>query len=179
MTINLLPPNLKKEKEYIKIFHALVVFFVSIFLILVLATASIFLADLEISSQSNKNNDELSNQEATLKKLEPVKSKVDIINSKLDKISQIDSTRAFWSNIIKDLANDTPQKVQIKTLSLDKTTNKIDFSGLALTRRDIAAFKEKLEASKYFMNVTFYTSSLDTQTENYSFNMSCELESIK
>lgn len=179
MTINLLPPKLKQEKEFKKISKTVVLFLSFLFLILIGFTASIYFADQQVKGKSRNDNDKISEEEASLLKLKPIETKVNIINSKLDKISQIDSKRAYWSVLIKDLAGDTPQKVQIKTLSADKNTNRIDITGSAQTRRDIAAFKEKLEASNYFKNVTFYTSSLETQSNEYTFTMSCELENLK
>lgn len=179
MTINLLPPKLKKEKELKRFFNLAVISLSLIFIILLLFTGIIYSADLSTKNQISKTDSDILEQTVTLKKLSTTEQKVGVINSKLDKIGQIDSARVIWSNVIKDMANDTPQKVQIKTLSMNKETNKVELSGSAATRRDIAAFKDKIEESKYFKNVTFYTSSHSTETDSYSFNMSCELESIK
>lgn len=179
MTINLLPPAIKQEKEYRKILSFVSYFLSCLFIILILFTAVVYLADMSIVTDINKNAKEIVRQEDTLKGLEDTSKKVDIINSKLDKISSIDSNKVIWSNVIKDLANDTPQNVQITTLSLDKETNKIQLTGSAATRRDIASFKEKLEASKYFKNVTFSTSSHSVESDTFTFSLSSELESIK
>lgn len=179
MTINLLPPNIKKVKEYQKILSFISYFFACIFLILIFFTVIVYIADMSIITDINKNSKEITSQEATLKSLEDISEKVIVINSKLDKISQVDTNRVIWSNVLKDLANDTPKNLQIASLSLDKESSKIQLTGSAATRRDIASFKEKLEASKYFKNVTFSTSSHSVESDTFSFNLSAELESIK
>lgn len=179
MTINLLPPKLKKEREGKRLLRILNIFFSFSFLILFIFTVIIYTANISAIGQISKDKIDIANQNATLKTLSTTEQKVVTINSKLDRIGQIDGSRAIWSNVIKDLANDTPTKVQIKALALNKETNKIDLSGSASTRRDIAAFKDKLEESKYFKNVTFYTSSHTVESDSYSFNLSAELENSK
>lgn len=179
MTINLLPPSIKQEKEYRKILNYIFYFLSCTLIILIFFVAIIYIADMSILVDIDKNKKETTSQDETLKGLAETSDKVDIINSKLDKISQIDSSKVIWSNVIKDLANDTPKNVQITTLSLEKDTNKVQMTGSAATRRDIASFKEKLEASKYFKNVTFSTSSHSVESDTFSFNLFSELENIK
>ena len=179
MTINLLPPKLKKEREGKRLLRLLNVLLSFSFLILFVFTVIIYTANLSVVAQISKDKEAIDKQTISLKALSTTEQKIETINSKLDKMIQIDSSRAIWSNVIKDLANDTPTKVQIKALSLNKDTNKIELSGSASTRRDIAAFKDKLEESKYFKNVTFYTSSHTVESDSYSFNLSAELENSK
>lgn len=116
MTINLLPPKLKKEKELKRFFNLAVISLFLVFIILLLFTGVIYSAGLSTKNQISKNDAEILEQTVILKKLSDTEQKVGVINSKLDKIGQIDSARVIWSNVIKDMANDTPQKVQIKTL---------------------------------------------------------------
>lgn len=179
MTINLIPPKIKKEKELIKIASLSLSALFVIILLLIVFSGTVYLSDNLVKANLTDIEKQISEQDSSLLTLEPTQKKIDLINSKLEKIDATTAARPIWSNIIKDLASDTPQNLKINTLSMDANTGKIDLTGITETRRDIAAFKEKLEASKFFKNVTFSTSSLAAETSSYSFSLSCELENKK
>lgn len=120
---------------------------------------------------------QIKDQQIVLSKFSDLKSEVKIVNSKLDIIDNIDSTRVLWSNIVSEIGRCTPTEVQIKTLT--SSEGKLTIAGSAATRRDIAKFKEKLESSKNFQNVIFTSSSLIEDSNDYGFNLNCELEEIK
>ena len=56
-------------------------------------------------------------------------------------------------------------------MDLNGNTNLVTIQGVALTRKDIALFKEKLETNN-FQNVTFTTSSYNQGSDDYTFSLS-------
>ena len=177
MTINLIPPKLKKEKEFRKTSGIFVVFLNIILIVLLIVTGTCFAANYYYKKDLNNIKDQINEQQLVLAKYKDLKVEVATVNSKLDIINNIDTTRVLWSNIVAELGRCTPTEVQINTFT--SKDNKITLTGSAATRRDIAKFKEKLESSKNFQNVVFTSSSLNETTNDYGFDLSCELEEIK
>lgn len=176
MTINLIPPKLKKEKEINKISR---LFFMAFFIVnAIIAIGAVGIISLNQLSQIelNSTNSKIAEQEKTLANLEDTSKKVKSMNEKLEDINAINKEKTSWSQIITEIAKDTPEKLQIKSLSATNNNNKINLTGSASSRRDIALFKEKLENSNYFDNVVFSTSSFTAETEDFNFNLSCELK---
>lgn len=176
MTVNLIPPKFKKEKELRKTVSFVFSFLILIFLILVVLACIIYTADLKSKSDLAKVQSRINDQEASLIKLADIEKKVETINSKFTKIEGADKKRVVWSNAIEDIASRTPTQMQIKSLTLNSDTNKISVTGAAATRSDIANFKDKMEQSKYFKNVTFFSSTENSEGQDFSFDLSCELK---
>ena len=179
MTINLIPPKLKKEKQYRKMIGVGFSFLSAILAVFLIVTATFVAANFYYKNDLARIKSKVSDQEQQLKKYSDLEKEVASINTKLGVINQIDLERPIWSNIIAEMAKSTPVAVQIRTLNASKDTKKISLTGTAATRRDIAKFKDKLESSKNFQNIIFASSSLDEKTNNYSFSITCELEEIK
>ena len=176
MTVNLIPPKFKKEKEFNKTISFVFSFLAIIFLILVVVTCLIYVADLKSKNDLKAVQSRINDQGSSLVKLSDIEKKVGIINSKFTKIENASNKRVVWSIILEDIANRTPYKMQIKSLTLNSDTGEIAISGVAATRSDIANFKEKMDGSKYFKNVTFVTSTENTVDQDFSFDLSCELK---
>lgn len=177
MTINLIPPKLKKEKDSRKTAGIFFTFLNIILMVLIIVTSTCVAANYYYKKDLKTIKDRTDEQQITLSKFSDLKTEVSTVNSKLDVINNIDSSRILWSNIVAEIGRCTPTEVQIKTLT--STDNKITITGNAATRRDIAKFKEKLESSKNFKNVVFTSSSLIEESNNYGFDLNCELEEIK
>lgn len=177
MTVNLIPPQLKKEKETRKTSGVVFAFLNIILVVLLIVTATCIAANFYYKKDIAKIRTQIDEQKVVLSKFSDLKAEVATVNSKLDIISSIDSSRVLWSNIISEIGRCTPTEVQIKTLT--SSDQKITLSGFAATRRDIAKFKEKLESSKNFKNVIFTSSSLNQETGDYGFDLNAELEEIK
>jgi Tfp pilus assembly protein PilN len=176
MTINLIPPKFKRGKEFKKTVSSVIGFLILIFIILTVVTGIIYAADLKSKNDLKQVQARISNQGSELIKLSDIEKKVGVINSKFTKIENSDSKRVVWSTIVEDIASRTPDKIQIKSLSLSSDSGKISISGVAATRSDIANFKEKMDGSKYFKNVTFFSSTEDSTAQDFSFDLSCDLK---
>jgi len=176
MTINLLPPELKQEKKTKKITGMIVLFLTGVLLILLIVIGGIVTSSLFTKRDTAKIEEKIADQNRLLLRYKETEDNTKSVNDKLAKIDSATGTRILWSNILVELSKNTPSNVQIKTLTLNQEGNKINMSGYAETRSDIAKFKEKLESSKYFQNVTFSSSVRNEEQANFSYNISCELK---
>lgn len=176
MVINLLPPKIKQEKKTKKMVNMIVLFLTVVFLILVILVGGVLAANFYTKNDLKKTEAKIADQNSLILRYKDIEDNINNINLKLAKISAASTQKILWSNVLIEISNDTPSMVQIKSVTLNQTGNKIDLSGYAETRSDIAKFKEKLENSKFFKNVTFSSSVHDQEQANFSFNISCELK---
>lgn len=179
MTINLIPPKFKKEKERQKVISLVFSSVILISSMVLILSAIIYIANYFTEKNIDLVSKQIEAEDSKLQQFSGLLKKINSANAKLQKIDLINSDRVLWNNVIGELANDTPQKLKIKSLSLDKETQKITLAGVAETRRDIAQFKEKLEESNFFKSVTFYSSAYNTGENSYSFNLTAEMEKTK
>lgn len=179
MAINLLPPKFKQEKKVKKIAKVVSIFLTTVFIILLIVTISLWIANHETKENIVKFDNKIAEQKNILLRYKETEENINAINLKLGKIETVDSNRILWSNLITELSKLTPSQVQIKTLTLDQQNKKVGLTGYAETRNDIARFKEKMSGSKYFKNVTFSSSTRDEEQSNFSFSISSEIGEIK
>lgn len=175
MTVNLLPPKIKqdKAKEHLARITGTVMFL--ILAIIIVSTGGIYSANFFAQKDLKSMKNKVSEQNQLLLRYKKTEDGINTINQKLKKIDSVNSQKIFWSDLLNELAKSTPIQIQIKTLSMSQDNKKLNLTGFAETRNDIAKFKEKLEKSQYFTNVTF-TSSVHNETQsNYSFNISCDI----
>lgn len=179
MSINLVPPKIKKEQRLRKTSGQVIYFAFSVLLILIVFTAAIFIADRFLAKETEKIDQKISETNVSLKNYKDLEDNITYVNKKIDSLSKADSERTLWSNHITELANITPKNVQIKSLSLNSDSKKITLTGVASSRKDIAMLKDNMETSSKFKNVTFTSSTLEANTGSFTFNMSCEIEEIR
>ncbi len=175
MTINLIPPALKKQKELAAISNQIIFGLCVILIMLGIMSGAIFVYNSTLTKDISKTDQDILEQSKRLKSFKDLEALIKTANQKLDKIDDISKGRMIWSKIIVEISNFTPKGVQIKTMDLNQDTNNGVLSGVATTRKDIALFKEKLEKGG-FKNVTFTSSSYNQNTNDYTFSLSVGLE---
>jgi Tfp pilus assembly protein PilN len=174
MAINLIPPKLKKQKE-LHYISSQIIFGLFVILVMIgIMAGALFVYDSFLTKDIARNNDNLADQTKRLKSFQDTKISIEDANTKLANVDSVLTDRITWSEIITKIASYTPKNVQIKTMELKKTANGGTISGLAVTRKDIALFKEKLETNG-FNNVTFTSSSYNSSTDDYTFSLSLEI----
>jgi len=178
MTINLIPPKFKKERAIKRTFGIVIFGFVALGLMVIAVTAIFLLSNVFAQNDIKNINMKIQDQQATILKYKELEDDINSTNGKLKKLDSLSSKKIFWSMVLTDLANSTPEKIQITNFSISQITAKGTLNGIAETRRDIAKFKEKLEASNYFKNVGFSASSYQEATNDYTYTMSLEIELI-
>lgn len=178
MAINLIPPPLKHQKEINYIFNQIVFgLFILLFMLGIMVLA-LFIYDSSIKEDIIKSQNRLSDQEKNLKDYKSTESSLKSINQKLLNIDGVLKEKVIWSEILARISGVTPKTVQVKTMDLYSDSSKTTISGVAVTRKDIAIFKEELEKNS-FNNVVFTSSSYNQNTDDYTFSLSFELEGKK
>lgn len=175
MTINLIPPQIKKGRQISQMLGQLFFGFVAI-LILVTITSGAFLLYNSYLIVFLKHSENLVHEETNrLKTFRNVELDTKAINAKLGQIEAKNDEKVYWSTIFDLVSGATPKNVQIKSLNLNNSTMTALLTGNANTRTDIALMKEKLESISTFKNVTFTTSSYNLLTDDYSFSLNFEI----
>jgi len=166
ININLLPPELKLRRIKAKhtaslISVCLVIVFVTVILGVIARSAKETIeAHLGSTQDSVKESNNLSGENKTLV------DNVLLINDRAQATKEVNKTRAIWSQVLQELSNDTPASVQFETVTANSEQSpNFTLSGNTNSEVEIIKFKEKLEASGFFKNVTFKNSSLNAGTE--------------
>jgi Tfp pilus assembly protein PilN len=175
MSINLIPPRLKKQKGIDYISNQIIFGLIVILFMLGILSLALFTYDSSIKADISKSESRLAEQDKRLKEFKDTENLIKTANQKLAKIDELLKEKTIWSEAIAKISKVTPKSVEIKTMDLNHDSSKVNISGIATTRKDIALFKEGLEKSS-FKNVTFTSSSYNQSTNDYTFSLTLELE---
>lgn len=86
----------------------------------------------------------------------------------------LEASDKHFDQILDRIAQSTPQRLRISTLSL-KSTGEITTNGTAGSRDDVAAFTESLALAPQFTEVT--VNQTDTQTDGVHFTVTLKIKS--
>lgn len=161
ININLLSPELKAKRIKNKKNASLVsICFVVIIIFIVLGiVAKSFESTIKTNLETSKSNLEKNNVLA--EKDKNIQNQVIFINDRWQSTKEIGESRVIWSQMLQDLMSRVPLDVQLENLTAntEKTPNFI-LQGNTVNEREIIKFKEKLENSAFFKNVSFKSSSV-------------------
>jgi len=177
VNINLLPPELKLRRIAAKRNASLIsvcLVFVIIFVVLGIIVRSF---ESTISTNLNNLKTEVEKENVNLDEYKDLKDLALTINDRSQAADEINENRVFWSQVLLELANNTPADVQFENLTsnMEKTPNFI-LQGNTTTEREIIKFKEKLENSAMFKNVSFKSSSLGKEEEGQKLSFTLEFD---
>ncbi|OQA04436.1 MAG: Fimbrial assembly protein (PilN) [bacterium ADurb.Bin400] len=176
MTINLIPPKLKREKKLKKTVNKVFVF--SVFASIALAVVSVMILSISHSVKSRFKQVEQAHESLIeeSRKFAELETQIALTNDKLVKIDKAKKGTVLWSQVIQELATVMPEKVSLKTLTMDQEKKGVNIGGEARSLRDIAKLKEKMTRSPYFQNVFFKTSSWNHDIGTLNFSLTAELQ---
>lgn len=184
ININLLPPELKLKRIEAKRNASLIS--ICLVCIIFVAILGIIARSLESTFEANLNTTR-ENIEKSNEKIEQYQNLQDLallINDRWQTALEINQDRVYWSQVIQDLINSVPVNIQFENLNIkvEKNPNFV-LQGNTTTEREIIKFKEKLEESVFFKNVTFKSSSLakdqEEEKEKITFTLEFDLENKK
>lgn len=177
ININLLPPELKMKRIEAKRNASLIS--ICIIGIIVTIVVGIIAKSLEsnFGSYLGTTKGNIEKDSATLNQYQDLQNMALLINDRWQTAQTVNKNRVFWSVVLQDMINSVPVNVQIENVAIktDKTPNFV-LQGNTTSEREIIKFKEKLEASSYFKNVSFKSSSLQTQTQTQTTPATPKLE---
>jgi|GEM_PF-1674986 len=178
MGINLIPPQLKKERTSDTILNQIIFGFVILVILDLIFSAGLYAYDFFLMSAIQKQDGLIADQSRKAKGLKDIEAQVNQINHKVASAEDIVKKRPQWSQILSMISQATPKEVQIKTMEVSAISKVISVSGVALSREKIALFKEKLEREG-FSNVIFASSTFNESLNNYSYSLTFELGDAK
>ena len=177
--INLLPKQLKEEKEKAQLNFKVGVVCFSLLLIFILGIIGLEAANQILALSLKASQTQMQFEEKEIAKLSSIEQKANQLNEILGLLDNLEKNQLLWTKILKEMASCTPSALQISSLTINtKTAPNFNIQGVAASRREIAKFKEKLEASSYFKNVSFVSSG-QIQTDKgtaFNFNLTSDLE---
>ena len=176
MTVNLIPPELKKKKKAREALFQAYLVASSIIAMLLIFSITLYISNQFFSSQIDQTEAKIIETEKIANNYKELETKIRQSNIKIDLLGKIDTDRILWSEVITELAAKTPPDVVINSLTLDKDSKSVNLSGTAQARKSIADMKEEMENSPVFKNVTFSSSSYNDQGSDFSFTLGAELE---
>lgn len=179
ININLLPPQLKLRRIEAKRNASLIgICIVITFAVIILAIIG---RSTETTVKERLNAAKLDIEKSTnqIDESKDLENLALLINDRAGTTDKINQTRVIWSQVIQELANSVPTDVQFTNLVADtgKTPNFV-LQGITTTEREIIKFKEKLENSSMFKNVTFKNSSLKNEqnVQKLTFTLEFNIE---
>lgn len=174
-SINLIPPQIKREQKLGRFSALVTLVFLTLTIMTVLVYCGLYLTNKYISYELADARERLSEQQTKNKELKPVEDAVDLINTKLKKISELKSAEPDWPQIIIDINASAPSQVQLTSILLDRKDKKVSVSGFAESRRDIVKLQTKLLTLEYFSNLTFNSSAYNQTDQMYNFTLSGDI----
>ncbi|HAM88990.1 MAG: hypothetical protein US83_C0002G0090 [Candidatus Falkowbacteria bacterium GW2011_GWC2_38_22] len=173
ITLNIIPDELKNEIKlndhyvfYKKVMS--LILFMAIFFSAVLLTAKIILATQQ--SDTDQQNTIIT------KSSENYSKQINEINIQLKEIKSIQNNDINWTDFFLSMNDFIGNEIKISRLYAGKNDNSLRISGIAKSRNDLLAFKEKLEKSEKFSNINLPISSL-LEKENINFEISATITS--
>lgn len=166
INMNLLPPEIKaknsKGKQSANVFSICLVILV---VVLVLGAVEASLKTNLLQPQLDTSQAEISKATTDLSGFEKQQQQALFIVDRAETTNKILLGSTAWSSVIQDLANSVPVEVQFVSLTADteKTPNFV-LQGTTNTERDAIKFKDKLESSTIFKDVSFKSSTTSAGT---------------
>lgn len=188
ININLVPPEVKNKITAAKKTASHFGIAIVVVIFIGVASALVKAADYMVLEPAlTQVKTEVNQSQNELKDYLNLQNQAAAINDRMNIATKINEKRAHWSEITQDLINSVPQNIQFVsvTANAEKTPNFV-LQGKAASERDIIAFKDKLDASSFFNNVYFKSStsslpsaSVSGTTETKSILFSLEFDLAK
>lgn len=171
--LNLLP---KTELEELKIeftVRFLKFFGISIFVILLISAALLFVVywGLKIQTASNEKSLEINQAGESGKKIIFMEQKIREINNRTSRINQIQNSLANPLPIFYKIISLIPEGIVLKNLDIDFEKKEVKSSGHANLRENLITFQDNLEKSDFAKNISRPLSDLLKQKDiNFTIN---------
>lgn len=175
--LNLLKSQTDSSKLTVKIFRWLLVsgkyIFISVEMIVLIAFFIRFRLDINLQSKKK----EIDQKKDYIESLRSSEIAIKQTQFKLTTIGKFYSNYGDNTQILKELADQTPPGVKFVTLSLENQQDKIaiKLSAQAQSSNDIALFLAELKSNKNFKEVTLTTIGLEQNIIKFTINLSAPL----
>lgn len=180
-SINILPPEIKKEIEQTKSNTKAVTYLYKTILLTIIVLSASLLAFLFLSYSLKKANETLTAKEEEITRFGTLETEAKSIADRLASIKSITSSSNKWSEVIGEIQTIMPSGIYLRTVKMDDTVKgRGQMTGVARTKTEVASLRELMEKSKKFEFVDIEMSSTieDLRTKNLieTFTISFSLE---
>lgn len=175
--LNLLPKN---EREELKIefnIRFLKFFGISIFTILLISAALLFIIywGLKIQTSSNEKSLEITQAGESGKKIIFMEQKIREINNRTNRINQIQNSLTDPLLIFYRIISIIPEGIILKNMDINFEKKEVNAAGHADLRENLITFQDNLEKSDFAENISRPLSDLLKQ-KNINFNINFKLK---
>jgi Tfp pilus assembly protein PilN len=165
--LNLLPPQEKKEIEFLRFFRliaSLGIWLTVILIIFSLILVSAFFS-LDLLLDSQQELIETRKQEEKNQSLAQIEERINQANSNISKIFLKQQGIILWTLILEELTEIIPEGLSLDLLSSSKESRKIKLNGFSPDRDKLLVFAESLKQSSYFQDIESPLSNLIKQKD--------------
>lgn len=171
LTLNLISEELKKE---IKLRHLyLFIKKINLTLIIITIVVAIILLVAKTILQT-KFNDIVDQTTLVTKNNQGYNIKIRDINSRLDFVEKVQNDFIPWSNLLKTVADITPNDISLNYLKINFADQTIQIKGKAGLRENLLDFKQKMENTTIFKEINFPIQNI-LEKENINFEINAKI----
>lgn len=154
--LDLLKPQSNPEKLLVRLIHWLLSTGRFIFVFVEALVLIVFITRFKLDADLQSNKEAIEQQIPYIESLKPFEVLIRQIQFKLATIDNFYNTYADYSQILKNIADQTPAGVKISSLSLDKNapTITVSINGQSQTNNDLVTFLGGLKQEQLFPDVT-------------------------
>lgn len=180
-SINILPPEIKKDLEEAKKNSKNVSYFVKTGLLLLLVAFIFSTAYFYLNYSLKIANAELGAKEEEISKFGGLEEESKKIAERLSSIKSITGASNKWSSVIGEIQNIMPAGIYLRTVKMDSAVKgRGQITGVAQSKNDVASLRELMEKSKKFefvdIELSSTTQDLKTKAQIETFTLSFSLQ---
>lgn len=170
--LNLLKPQSNQEKNFVKLIKWLLSTGRYIFIFVEALVLLAFIARFKLDADIASKKEAIEQQIPYIESLIPYEVLIKQTQLKLSTIGNLKNNSGNFSEILKSIANQTPQGVRIATLNLAKDVNQVNISinGQSQSNNDLNAFTQGLKQNPSFSNVNINSIGFEKGTITFSIS---------
>ena len=167
--LNLLPAEKKRSiaaERSQRLQRKLVVIFLSC---LILSVAILFATHWYIDYEVKSIDDQIVTAQQVLRSRgDDSNTQIEAMNAQLAQMQGVQKDHILWPSIISQLTDTLVPGITLDSIAFDASAQTVTLSGIALTRQNLVAYKEKLGSLPFISNIESPLSDL-IQRENINF----------
>jgi Tfp pilus assembly protein PilN len=176
--INLLPTEIKKQEIAEKQNAGFLIVCIVIFVILGIIIFVLYAYDKTLTFEITSKTENIITAKKSLETYHDLNNEVFFIK---DRITEFNNQKSApgWAKMLSSMSNATPRTVTLNSFDAVVSQNpQIEIKGNATNYSDVVKFKENLNASKYFSDVTFQSSlkSITNEIETIDFSLKANIK---
>lgn len=177
INLDLLKPQSSPEKLLSKLLRWLLSTGRYIFIFVEALVLIVFISRFKLDEDLESKKEAIEQQIPYIESLQPVEILIRETQLKLSTISSFRKSVADYSQVLKEIADQTPNGVKIISINLEKNVAKvtINLNATALSNNELAVFISGLKDASLFQEVTITSISFEKGSLNFSLSAKANL----